>query len=393
MNILLKINIAFLALLLLALGVMLEESPLHGAWKSGITQVAEWFEPKSTDATDDLNSAEPGYKDPKASLALVPHKAAILPVDEEIQNVELTTSDPFANLAEAPGAPMPLINPHRVAGEPLGIEQPILSEKQLVEAEKMEAANSTSPVKTVPLRIATEGNFPPFNFTNGDGQLAGFEVDLVNALCAQMKRDCELIPQEWKSLLPGLAEGRWDLVMASLRIPGKANEGIIYTKPYYRLPAQLVVRKGDVSNRRAPILSGKEVLVQSGSRHEAYVMQHFPNALRRTVPTFEEAWDRFVLGEAMFFFGDRVAILQQMAATQCCMLAGKPIVDPSFFSEGVGFALPDTGPSAQVAEAGGQSSASQPLTLKTQLENGLSALIANGTYEDISTRYFNENIF
>ncbi len=393
MNILLKINIAFLALLLLALGVILEESPLHGVWKRGATQVAEWFEPQSTDGMGDHDSAEAGHENPKASLALVPYDAATLPVAPEIQNIELATSDPFANLAEAPGAPMPLVNPHRVAVEPMGAEQSLPSEKQPVEPEKVEAPNRVSPVESVPLRIATEGNFPPFNFTNGDGQLAGFEVDLVNALCAQMKRDCELIPQEWKSLLPGLAEGKWDLVMASLRIPGKANEGITYTKPYYRLPAQLVVRKGDVSNRRAPRLSGKEVLVQSGSRHEAYVMQHFPNALRRTVPTFEEAWDRFVLGEAMFFFGDRVAILQRMAGTQCCMLAGKPIVDASFFSQGVGFALPDTGPSVEVAEVEGQSSASQPLTLKTQLENGLSALIANGTYEDISTRYFNENIF
>ncbi|MBL1234970.1 MAG: hypothetical protein COB70_004915 [Rhodobiaceae bacterium] len=133
--------------------------------------------------------------------------------------------------------------------------------------------------------------------------------------------------------------------------------------------------------------------MQSGSRHEAYVMKHFPNALRRTVPTFEEAWDRFVLGEAMFFFGDRVAILQRMAGTQCCMLAGKPIVDASFFSQGVGFALPHTDLSARVSETAGQSSTSQRLTLKTQLENGLSALIADGTYEDISTRYFNENIF
>lgn len=393
MNILLKINIAFLALLLLALGVMLEESPLHGVWKRGVTQVTEWFEPKSTDATGDLDSAASGHKNPKANLALVPDETATLPVGEEIQNIELATSDPFANLAEAPGAPMPLINPHRVGVEPMAPEQPLPPEKQPVESEKMGTPDRASPVKSVPLRIATEGNFPPFNFTNGDGQLAGFEVDLVNALCAQMKRECELIPQDWKSLLPGLAEGKWDLVMASLRIPGKAIEGVIYTKPYYRLPAQLVVRKGDVSNRRAPRLSGKEVLVQSGSRHEAYVMQHFPSALRRTVPTFEEAWDRFVLGEAMFFFGDRVAILQRMAGTQCCMLAGKPIVDASFFSQGVGFALPDTGSSARVSEAAGQSSASQRLTLKTQLENGLSALIANGTYEDISTRYFNENIF
>lgn len=393
MNILLKINIAFLALLLLALGVMLEESPLHGVWKRGATQVTQWFEPKPTDAPGGPESVSPETKTLKADLALVPHTAATLQIDEKIQNVELGASDAFANLEEDPAAPMPLINPHRVVVEEFGAEPSLPPEKKPAEPEKMITLNGPSPAKSAPLRIATEGNFPPFNFTNGDGQLAGFEVDLVNALCAQIKRECELIPQEWALLLPGLAEGKWDLVMASLRIPGKANEGIIYTKPYYRLPAQLVVRKGDVSNRRAPKLSGKEVLVQSGSRHEAYVMQHFPSALRRTVPTFEEAWDRFVSGEATFFFGDRVAILQRMAGTQCCMLAGKPIVDASFFSQGVGFALPDSGLSAGVAGAGAQASISHGLTLKTQLENGLGALIANGTYEDISTRYFNENIF
>lgn len=390
MNILLKINIAFVVLLLLALGLMLEESPLNGVWKRGVVQVTQWFEPKALGATGSANGAEATSKKSEVNLAWVPDDTDTPYIGEEIQHVELGTFDPFANLAEDPAAPMPLGNPHRAGDVAVLAEVSLPTERKPTELAKRDRPNSVSLVKSVPLRIATEGNFPPFNFTNGDGQLAGFEVDLVQALCAQIKRECELIPQEWAVLLPGLAEGKWDLVMASLRIPARAIDGVAYTKPYYRLPAQLVVRKGDVSNRRAPKLAGKEVLVQSGSRHEAYVMRYFPSALRRTVPTFEEAWDRFVLGEAMFFFGDRVAILQRMAGTHCCMLAGKPIMDVSFFSQGVGFALPDTVSSNLVgSEREGQSSGE----LKAQLENGLSALIANGTYEDISTRYFNENIF
>lgn len=398
MNLLLKINIAFLALLLLALGVILEESPLHGVWQSGVVQVSEWFEGKSEGPKEEQGTAGKNQFPDKIDPALVPivtaetmgAEAPKSNLDEEGPIVGLEVADPFADLQEDPAAPTPLRNPHRTIGEnPRALE---LSDVVLVPTagelvdteEKGKVENATSLAARVPLHIATEGNFPPFNFTNGDGKLAGFEVDLVHALCVQIKRDCQIVPHPWASLLPGLIDRKWDLVMASLRIPDEAEAGVVYTKPYYRLPAQLVVRKGDVSNRRAPKPAGKEILVQSGSRHEAYVMQHFPEALRRSVPTFEEAWDRFAMGEAMFFFGDRVAILQRMAGTQCCILAGDAIVDVSFFSQGVGFALP-AGASDADAGLNGE--------LKAQLESGLSALIADGTYEDISQRYFNENIF
>ena len=401
MNILLKINIAFLALLLLALAAMLEESPLNGVWKSGVAQVTQWFEPQATGEEEGRSSADKDLSSPDENLALVPivpSVTAASKLEKEAQKAGLEASDPFAGLHEDPATPKPMQNPHRAMVEHSGTDlfpletamQKTLKDEpssvggapnNIAEGANLhvtKAKNVTPLLKGVPLRIATEGNFPPFNFTNGDGELAGFEVDLVHALCTQIKRECEIMPQAWASLLPGLIAGKWDLVMASMRIPGKTVEGVVYTKPYYRLPAQLVVRKGDVSNRRVPNPAGKEIMLQSGSRHEAYVMQHFPNALRRTVPTFDEAWDRFVLGEAMFFFGDRVAILQRMAGTQCCMLAGTAIVDADFFSQGVGFALSNAEPSH---------------VLKTQLENGLSALIAEGTYGDISTRYFNENIF
>jgi cystine transport system substrate-binding protein len=39
---------------------------------------------------------------------------------------------------------------------------------------------------TKTLRIGLEGTYPPFNFQDKDGQLAGFEVDFAKALAAQM---------------------------------------------------------------------------------------------------------------------------------------------------------------------------------------------------------------
>lgn len=54
------------------------------------------------------------------------------------------------------------------------------------------------------LRIGTEGAYAPFNYTNADGTLGGFDVDIANAICADMKVTCEITAQDWDGIIPGL---------------------------------------------------------------------------------------------------------------------------------------------------------------------------------------------
>lgn len=46
------------------------------------------------------------------------------------------------------------------------------------------------------LRIGVEGAYPPFSFKEADGSLSGFDIEIAEALCAQMQRECELVEQE-----------------------------------------------------------------------------------------------------------------------------------------------------------------------------------------------------
>ena len=68
-----------------------------------------------------------------------------------------------------------------------------------------------------PIRIATEGADPPFNYVEGS-EPAGFEVDLGRALCAAMKASCVFVLQDWDSMIPALKEGRFDAIMSSMEI-------------------------------------------------------------------------------------------------------------------------------------------------------------------------------
>ena len=61
------------------------------------------------------------------------------------------------------------------------------------------ASNADSTEQTI--RIATESSYKPLSYTDADGKLIGFEIDLINALCDEMKANCDISSQEWDGLI------------------------------------------------------------------------------------------------------------------------------------------------------------------------------------------------
>lgn len=94
------------------------------------------------------------------------------------------------------------------------------------------------------IRIATEGAFPPYNFTKPDGTLGGFEIDLAHDLCRRIKAKCEIVAQDWDGILPGLTGGKYDAIMAGMSITPKRQEVIAFSLPYINSPTQLATSKG-----------------------------------------------------------------------------------------------------------------------------------------------------
>ena len=88
----------------------------------------------------------------------------------------------------------------------------------------------------VRITIATEGAYPPWNFTNADGTLDGYEIDLTKVLCERMKVECTLIPQAWDGIIPGLTVGKYDAIIASMGVTDERKAVVAFSNPYARAP-------------------------------------------------------------------------------------------------------------------------------------------------------------
>ncbi|WP_277811463.1 transporter substrate-binding domain-containing protein [Chromohalobacter canadensis] len=130
------------------------------------------------------------------------------------------------------------------------------------------------------VRIAVDVPYPPFEYRNADGELAGFEIDLGNALCQRAKLDCEWVVQGWDGILPGLLSRKYDAILSSMRITPAREKQVRFTDPYAMSPKVWVARRGsDIDIDDMETLKGLSVGVQRGTTQDNYVTERYADTL------------------------------------------------------------------------------------------------------------------
>lgn len=136
------------------------------------------------------------------------------------------------------------------------------------------------------VRIATEGAYAPYNFINDAGAPDGFEVELSAELCSRAGLDCEIVINDWDSMIPNLVAGNYDAIMAGMSITDERKQQIDFSDNYFPPdPSTYMVRAGttlDFDN-----LSGVSIGVQGSTIQAAHAEANFGAA--NTVKAFATA--------------------------------------------------------------------------------------------------------
>ncbi|MFD5393403.1 transporter substrate-binding domain-containing protein [Streptomyces sp. NPDC127097] len=123
--------------------------------------------------------------------------------------------------------------------------------------------------------IGSDIAYPPMEFVRDDGEHAGLDVDLANALGRELGLRVKFVNAAFDTLLTGLHVNRFDLVMSAMadtkdrqegRADGTKTGSGVDLVDYFKAGLVIVVRKGNPEGVKAPAdLSGRKVAVQRGT--------------------------------------------------------------------------------------------------------------------------------
>ena len=230
--------------------------------------------------------------------------------------------------------------------------------------------------KTV--RFGIEGAYPPFSWTEADGSLKGFDVDMANALCTEMQVKCKIVAQDWDGIIPSLLARKYDAIIAAMSITEERKKKIDFTGKYALIPNKFIAKKGAGLN--FDDLSGQKIAVQRATTHDKYLTDNYGDTVDIVrYGSFDEAYLDLANGRVAAVLGDASALEEGVlnkAGGEAYEFVGPSLTDPKWFGEGFGIAL-----------------RKQDKDLTKQLDAAILSLREKGIYQDIAAKYFNYDVY
>lgn len=127
--------------------------------------------------------------------------------------------------------------------------------------------------KNAPLAVAVSADYPPFEYYK-DGKIVGFEIDLMNAIGKELKRDVIFQDLPFESILGALQSKRVDLSISCLSATPERAKVVDFSVHYNTSKTVLIT--DDVSIKSMNDLKGKTVGVQLGSTNEICLKEWLP---------------------------------------------------------------------------------------------------------------------
>lgn len=219
------------------------------------------------------------------------------------------------------------------------------------------------------IRIATEGTYKPFSLTKADGSLSGFDVELMHALCEEMKAKCEIKPQDWDGLLPGLIAKKYDAVVDAISITEERKAQVDFSEPYFTNTLVFVTKKGSPINPEdAAQIESNKVAAQRSTLSTQWMEETHPKAKLNLYENLDQAFIDLAAGRSTLMISDKAPAYYWLNTPegQGFEVKGKEID----VNDKMAIALQKDSP------------------LREDINKALAAVKANGTYDKIYQQYF-----
>ncbi len=230
------------------------------------------------------------------------------------------------------------------------------------------------------VRFGIEGAYPPFSWTEADGSLKGFDVDMAHALCTQMEVKCKIVPQDWDGIIPSLLARKYDAIIAAMSITDERRQKVDFTNKYALIPNKFIAKKGANLDFSKDGLKGVKIGVQRATTHDTYLTDNYGESVNIVrYGSFDEAYLDLANGRIAAVLGDASALEEGVlnkVGGEDYEFVGPSLTNPKWFGEGFGIAT-----------------RKQDKDLTAKLNAAIKALRKNGEYKKIEAKYFDYDVY
>jgi octopine/nopaline transport system substrate-binding protein len=250
------------------------------------------------------------------------------------------------------------------------------------------------------LRIATEGAYPPWNFTAPDGHLDGYDIDVAHALCKRMKVSCKIMAQDWDGVLPALNAGKYDALVSAMAPTDERRKVVDFTKQYALGPRSFMALKSNpldavpvekrtfdftkgpadairAVRRLRSILKGKIIGVQGSTTNAAFMDRYLKGVVKvREYKTTDQILLDLHIGRIDATFDDLGYLMSVTGSSGGKDLAlFGPRFDGGMLGDGSAIAI-----------------RKGDIPLRTKFDAAIATLVTDGTLRRLSEKWFKIDI-
>jgi polar amino acid transport system substrate-binding protein len=234
---------------------------------------------------------------------------------------------------------------------------------------------------TLKITIGFDANYPPIGFLDENGKAAGFDIELANEVFKTLNLNEQIVfqPIDWDAKDLELNSGKIDCVWNGLTKTREREENMLLTKAYMKNRQIAVVNKNSAINNLND-LNGKKICLQKGSSAKESVKKNHISSLVKEIVEVEnmlnclaevetKRCDCAVLDEFLFKYYsknrkndgiiNKFKVLDEEIDLDCFVVAVKK----------------------------------ENYNLKNKIEEGLSSVYWSGKAEEISKKWFDQNLF
>ena len=174
------------------------------------------------------------------------------------------------------------------------------------------------------VRLVTDADFAPYSFLTATGAPAGLAVEMALAACTSLAIRCTVTALPFAGLLPALASGEADAVIAGPRLDEETARTALSTRAYFRIMGRFAAQAvNPLANADAAALAGRRIGVIRDTLHARWLEAYYPASEIVAFDDGAKAGEALRTGAVEALFGDNLQMIYWVSGAEsgaCCRL-------------------------------------------------------------------------